>query len=91
MKLIYCPKCKDVFSLISKRRDCSCGASCGWIDHTGVDAVYCKHAILLGIDKSKLETALQDWYGSSLSVELPAYIFPAAIRMGLAHSPRKKK
>jgi hypothetical protein len=60
MKLIYCPKCRDVVKLISdKTRYCSCGEVFGkYTDN--VNAAVAAHCIVLGFENSSFHHALDN-------------------------------
>jgi len=60
MKLIYCPKCKDIVRLRQLRRQCDCGASWGCYEDDGYHATIGGDARCLGIDNSSFAFAVQE-------------------------------
>lgn len=58
MKLIFCPRCKDILLLMTEMRGCGCGAS--WGRYTGeVNAEVGGKAIVVGIANESFREAVE--------------------------------
>ncbi len=60
MKLIYCPKCKDVFRLFFKHRSCKCGESGGYYEPDGLTAVINGKGIPIGFTNEGFALAIKN-------------------------------
>ena len=59
MKLLWCPECKDVVSLILREtRVCKCGKTAGKYVSDCITAIITEGAVVFGIDNNTLSTAL---------------------------------
>jgi len=58
VKLLYCPKCHEVFSLDFVDKTCSCGGASGHYQEDGVHAVYRGGGIPLGIANDSFDFAI---------------------------------
>lgn len=77
MKLLFCPKCQDIFSLKQDKCFCSCKASAGHYDDK-INTTYYGDAIPIGINNSSFVNALSvevdnkiDW-----GVGFEAFVIP---------------
>lgn len=74
MKLLFCPKCSDVFSLSFDEKSCSCGESKGkYLDnlsaeHTG--------GIPIGFDNTSFVIALKQQPDSGMGKKFNAFVIP---------------
>jgi hypothetical protein len=67
MKLIFCPKCQDVFKLHREMKFCHCKTVFGRYHEDGLHAIVSRHAIVLGFDNLSLAKALEEKLGVPLS------------------------
>ena len=59
MKLLFCPRCRDVKKLRTLvLRRCQCGATAGFYKGGGLRAVVSEDAVVIGIDNMSLVHAL---------------------------------
>ncbi len=58
MKLLCCPKCRDVVKLQCEERHCKCGHVHGRYEEDGLHATVSKGAAVLGIDNFSLWLAM---------------------------------
>lgn len=75
MKLIFCPRCQDIFSLREVVRTCTCGYISGrYVDN--VNAEISKYAIPLGIANSSFLNALLNRPTNGMGIEFDAFVIP---------------
>ncbi len=77
MKLIFCPKCQDVFKIPSGKiyKRCKCGHVYGkYIDD--LNAEISKHAIPIGFDNPSLKDALWRRPEAGPGSEFTAFVIP---------------
>lgn len=78
MKLIFCSKCNDIFSLRKEDRACICGASSGqYIDN--LNAVVRGAAIPLGFLNSEFVDAVKYQPESGQGYEFTAFVIPKEV------------
>lgn len=75
MKLIYCPKCNDVFRLFYEKRTCKCGKSSGWYNDV-LYAYISGDAIPLGFDNAEFRRAIEERPGDGLGKMFSAFVIP---------------
>jgi len=76
MKLILCPKCKDVRKLLLSKVYCSCGECWGYYTADGLNAIINDKAIPLGFANSSLVEALYKRPESGMGAPFNAFIIP---------------
>jgi len=59
MKLLYCPRCGDVFKLTYDVRSCECGHVAGRYEPDGAHAVVNGNGVSLAIGNGSLEQAIR--------------------------------
>jgi len=75
MKLLFCTKCCDFFSLSLKEKTCTCKQSGGkYLD--GFNAVYWGEAIPLGISNNSFVDALQNQPKDGWGRRFEAFVIP---------------
>lgn len=67
MKLIFCPRCQDVFKLQTEMRFCKCKTVFGRYRNDGLNAIVSRHALVLGFDNGSLARALEKKTGVPLN------------------------
>ena len=75
MKLLYCPKCDDVFKLAYAKRSCKCGKVSGKYLLDGLQAVY-TGGVPLGFANSSLLIAIKNQRPGGLGREFIAFVIP---------------
>ena len=74
MKLLYCPKCKDVVALGCSERSCMCGHVKGRYEKDGLHAVVSGDAEVLGINNASLALALESAALGGWSTSVEAWV-----------------
>ncbi len=75
MKLLYCPKCNDIFKLSFVNKCCECEQSSGHYTDD-LNAVYSGLGIPLGIANSSLIKAIKNQPKRGLGERFEAFIIP---------------
>jgi len=74
MKLLYCPKCHDLFKLMNFERQCMCGHSRGkYIDEINSEYV---GGIPIGADNYSFANAIKHQPDSGLGERFDAFVIP---------------
>ena len=76
MKLLYCKKCGDIFSLRFEMRQCVCGSTGGRYTSNGLNSEVWGSALPLGITNSSFSWARANQPESGLGSELNAFVIP---------------
>lgn len=76
MKLILCPICQDVRKLNYKLVVCDCGASRGWYEDNGLNAIIQGKAIPLGFANSSLCEAVSKQPEEGAGKVFTAFVIP---------------
>ncbi len=79
MKIVFCPRCQDVFKLQIKKRHCDCGKSYGLYLSDGVAAQIGGDAIPLGINNQSFAQALHLTGLMTKNPDMPGIPFNAFI------------
>lgn len=75
MKLIFCPKCADLFRLVHKYRACECGKSAGhYVDD--LDAITYGEAIPVGFANYSFIEAIKNQPNKGMGKEFTAFVIP---------------
>lgn len=75
MKLVYCPKCTDIFALHGELRTCRCGASSGrYTDN--INATINGEAIPIGFLNDSFVDALRNQPEGGLGYTFTAFVIP---------------
>jgi hypothetical protein len=77
MKLIFCPKCQDVFKLIAEKvRHCECGHVWGFYAEDGLNAEISAEAVPLGFANTSFAYAMAYRPKSGSGKEFTAFVIP---------------
>jgi len=75
MKLLFCPKCSDVFKLQKEMRSCVCGESKGKYLKDGIKATVLS-GIPIGIDNGSFVRALGSRPKTGMGERFEAFVIP---------------
>jgi hypothetical protein len=76
MKMLYCPKCRDVRKLQLEVVTCQCGSSSGWYESDGLKAVIGGDAIPLGFQNTSFVEALKNQPEKGAGKVFEAFVIP---------------
>lgn len=77
MKLIYCRKCQDVYSLYFDKRTCRCGQTWGQYGEDGLNATYGgTTAVPLGFNNYSLITAVAFQPTEGMGERFESFVIP---------------
>lgn len=76
MKLIYCPKCQDIFKLRWDLRHCECGEAWGYYRDDGLNAVIGGGAVPIGFANQSFLNALKNRPKEGQGKRFAAFVIP---------------